>query len=103
MRRKHPAVELAHRADGSYWSNVPDAFWEGFQAGAALSHPSTGQWMPIESAPKDGSHILLAGKKGRIASGCWHTWNLWDWPYIHAEPTHWQPLPPPPPPQGDKT
>ena len=67
------------------------------------------QWQPIETAPRDGSNILLANKAG-VAEGGWLTdidhgadWEgqigaagFWradgtDWP-----DTHWQPLPLPP-------
>lgn len=55
------------------------------------------QWQPIETAPKDGSEILLCSKKGRIANGVWMTATdrvgAWLWPYIKVEPTHWMPLP----------
>ena len=57
-------------------------------------------WLPIESAPKDGSEILLVSRKGRIANGCWMTAKdkvgAWMWPYVLQEPTHWMPLPQPP-------
>ena len=67
------------------------------------------QWLPIESAPKDGTHILLVNKSG-VSEGGWLTdidhgadWEgqigmagFWradgtDWPN-----TYWQPLPLPP-------
>ena len=64
------------------------------------------EWKPIETAPKDGSEILLCGKKGRIANGVWMTATdrvgAWLWPYIKVEPTHWMPLPAPPSGQARK-
>lgn len=57
-------------------------------------------WQPIETAPKDGTEILLISRKGRIANGVWVTANsnagFWGWPYIFVEPAYWMPLPPPP-------
>lgn len=57
-------------------------------------------WKPIESAPKDGSEILLMSQKGRVANSCWMTANnrcgAWLWAYIKQEPTNWMPLPQPP-------
>lgn len=80
-------------------------------ADAALSAPAEG-WRPIETAPKDGTHVLL----GRFVPGCerdgrierdhyrtegevaakagfegWGKFNPQHWPA-----THWMPLPPPP-------
>ena len=66
-------------------------------------------WQPIETAPKDGTQVLVGrfvkecpyGKNGRVRADFWDAkrrgWTVWDrfnaqyWP-----PTHWQPLPPPP-------
>lgn len=51
-------------------------------------------WQPIETAPKNGSSILLATPKGRIADGFWSpVYGVWSWPYVMVEPTHWMPLP----------
>jgi len=58
------------------------------------------KWQPIESAPKDGTEVLLCSRRGRIASGCWsgadrkNKTGFWTWPYIDQEPTHWMPTPP---------
>lgn len=59
-------------------------------------------WQPIETAPKDGTSVLLRGHGDhRIADGYWlkaaYNGNgAWVWPYVHREPTHWMPLPPAP-------
>lgn len=61
------------------------------------------QWKPIETAPKDGSSILVFnGKTGAVH------WDGAGWVagiscsngsafYLGNPPTHWMPLPPPPP------
>ena len=67
----------------------------------SLPSPQEGMagWKPIETAPKDGTEILLRSARGRVADGAWGQpdgWanpNCWVWPYINQEPTHWMPLP----------
>jgi hypothetical protein len=54
-------------------------------------------WQPIETAPKDGTYVLLATPKGRMADGNFCTkYGVWSWPYVMVEPTHWMPMPPRP-------
>ena len=53
-------------------------------------------WQPIETAPKDGSVVLL-GNRQVCADGYWlqeaYAGNgAWIWPYIQKTPTHWAPL-----------
>lgn len=52
-------------------------------------------WQPIETAPKDGTRLLLATPTGKLADGVWSTrYKVWSWPYVMVEPTHWMPAPP---------
>lgn len=68
---------------------------------------SNTEWQPIETAPKDGTKILVCITYG--LDGGWETiqWVDWQkgpfvWPIyqdridIPFPPTHWQPLPEPP-------
>ena len=67
------------------------------QAELAKAEQRVAEWQPISTAPKDGSFILLATPKGRIADGFWSlVYGVWSWPYVMVEPTHWMPLPTPP-------
>lgn len=56
---------------------------------------------PIETAPKDGSRIVLYMRPLRhqvtplLADGFWCQTG-WVWPYVYREPTHWTHLPQPP-------
>lgn len=59
-------------------------------------------WRPIETAPRDGTPILLCGQTGDRIVGRWSTafsgsWVLEAYDAIGIEPTHWMPLPSPPP------
>jgi hypothetical protein len=58
------------------------------------------EWQPIETAPKDGTRILLFRQDyEETIAVCYYSenWNFWKivlgnfW----ANPTHWMPLPPP--------
>lgn len=57
-------------------------------------------WQPIETAPRDGTDILVFQPQygecfcAFYNSGCW-----WQFSLLHVlkdEPTHWMPLPEPP-------
>jgi len=53
---------------------------------------------PIDTAPRDGTTILLADKTGNFADGYWlaeaHKGKgAWIWPYLRREPAFWGQLP----------
>lgn len=59
------------------------------------------EWQPIETAPRDGTPILVAVEGGRFyADKAEWTASGWAYPcHNHGpeiSPTHWMPLPPPP-------
>lgn len=72
------------------------------------------KWQPIETAPKDGSDILLGTTAeanagyGYVCEGHYVDEHGWyqantDWTDTfdgEVNPTHWMPLPPPPDTQG---
>lgn len=68
-----------------------------------------GEWQPIESAPKDGTAILVVGEDGQYDIVQWDVYSdesiqMWEIvrPYEglktipDSPPTHWMPLPEPP-------
>jgi hypothetical protein len=66
----------------------------------ALSATGAAAWQPIETAPKDGSEILVARPGGEFQSGGvdkdrWQRRAWWK-SAGDNQPTHWQPLPAPP-------
>ena len=66
------------------------------------------EWKPIETAPKDGTLILVYepdNESWPIRSARWsqspYPPGRWDWFYVYDDclgeaPTHWMPLPSPP-------
>lgn len=77
---------------------------EAYQAG----YEAAREWLPIETAPKDGTRVLLRSKWGvEIAhydnecvwlgpGGHWVTFYNRSDTEEAEHPTHWQPLPSPP-------
>ncbi len=65
------------------------------------------EWRPIDTAPKDGTPVLLYFPsryqgKGGISWGCWINNEWLDSVAIRDNSaTHWMPLPPPPSKEGD--
>lgn len=62
------------------------------------------EWQPIETAPKDGTHVLMYRRQD-ISEAWWqkkfigegYEWGGTGWAYPDfAPPTHWMPLPEPP-------
>ncbi len=55
-------------------------------------------WQPIETAPKDGTRILICDR-GIVEIAEWNDYYAWSLFYGESStttPTHWQPLPAPP-------
>src|SRR5688572_10345855 len=67
--------------------------------GDAGSGATTMTWLPISSAPKDGTHILVRTTKfGPIVAHWDAMWGEWQSVPGHysCKPTHFMPLPQPP-------
>ena len=62
------------------------------------------EWQPIETAPIDGTEVLVFGPKqdgvylAAYKYGDWCVAGPWDdgWTELLSPPTHWMPLPEPP-------
>ncbi len=69
---------------------------------AARARLAVPAWQPIETAPKDGSQVLV-WDDGAMFISWWneeeHAWI--DNGPVQPPPTHWMPLPPPPAAQGE--
>jgi hypothetical protein len=97
-----------HRLPHDTPSQLADAFRTGFQAARALPVDGLDAWQPIETAPKDGTAILL-GARGGSWIGKWlpvytsgyvpdNKWSSLMLNHDHMgekwqQPTHWMPLP----------
>ncbi len=63
---------------------------------------SSEKWQPIESAPKDGTRLLVFSPVDGVVSSHWEggVWQGLPWRSprnaAKAAPTHWMPLPSPP-------
>ena len=95
------------RRDDTYYNTHVRCRWEGWQARAIESALQPG-WRDIESAPKDGTHVLLwcqthiqKGVQAMPFTGRWFSGGPWiivnaDMAIQRVEPTHWMALPPAP-------
>ena len=76
--------------------------WINLRAGYAASRPAETRWQPIETAPKDGTEVLVSIYQ-RPTFASWlehrHAWVGRDQHSLTA-PTHWLPLPAPPTEKG---
>lgn len=65
------------------------------------------EWMPIETAPKDGTPILIYAEDCVIEASCLKEYQRWDVVRLDVhgcgccggpspKPTHWMPRPEPP-------
>lgn len=91
------AAKVLLRADGL--DGLPQRMMDAMLAAAPKQAEPA--WQPIESAPKDGSEILLANPDGSCAVGWFkfrgHTTGWTDGDTFNMTwPTHWLPLPTPP-------
>lgn len=106
----------AHHVDGvvvvreDYFAGLSPANAECRAALAASGHAPTPGWQPIETAPRDGTHVLVM-LDGNLPPTSAHWFGPADWPGLRSggwylsvqqhegprlHPTHWQPLPEPP-------
>lgn len=75
--------------------------WEG-RTEAAEAQLAAREWQPIETAPRDGTDVLLHGPFGNegkqyneVARFWGSRWTI-EWMHDFHAPTHWMPLPEPP-------
>lgn len=90
-RYKHPhATDVGDEAV----AECPDCSGYGFNE--AKYSPVADGWLPIETAPKDGTQILIEVHPGIFDVVCWSD-NAWreggNFMRLRKEPTHWRPLP----------
>lgn len=73
------------------WQAAPTPF----QTQKPADEAPSAVWRPIETAPRDGSQVLLLGYpwgSPLVQLGTWHQWwRPWG---SECLPTHWMPLPP---------
>ena len=74
-------------------------------AASAQATAKVQQWQPIETAPKDGTNILLVNRVGNVATGLWQGNGEYECWWLrggnrpntffnhHYGPSYWMPLP----------
>lgn len=97
--------DLTKDAEGYYEDWDTQVAWSGFLACARALEPT---WQPIETAPRDGTRILLGNKHGvwigiykPVYTSGYRPSNPWASMMLNHEhmavcdtrPTHWVPLP----------
>ena len=95
-----------YRPDGDEITptNYPemDVNWKVYEEEAtiAITAADAAAWMPIETAPKDRTRIMIRKTTGHICVAFFDDgeWYGDDWYCVHHDEyiTHWQPLPAPP-------
>ncbi len=94
---KQKILDSIEKCRNTYGQTGPNDFqWLLAELKAAWAREA---WLPIETAPRDGTHILLCSHEG-ILIGFWNTLSnegfTHDLDRGNYQPTHWMPLPPPP-------
>lgn len=73
---------------------------KGIDARIQLVEGKIMEWQPIETAPKDGTEIILWNKSWQSPHSGYYGWRGWEQAYECGpwknQPTHWMPLPEPP-------
>jgi len=91
-RVKRALKDMVNETIDGYFSEVQ----AGLAAHAAIAAMEWG-WQPIETAPKDGTHVWVSWPntiqgEAWYLDGFWHEHEYRD----DVAPTHWRPLPAPP-------
>ena len=65
--------------------------------GKEIERLKSEHWQPIETAPKDGTEILVWSNRGGVSCSKFRN-QTWIFPggFPGVQPTHWQPIPPTP-------
>ena len=100
----------AYARNQTGWHNIDDVCDEAADEIIRLRAEVAARWLPIESAPKDGTEILGGelyrylpykpdGRRQMRADGRWQRWNGTRYENCEA-PSHFQPLFAPPQPES---
>jgi hypothetical protein len=76
-------------------TDLPKAQWRDYRTGEIVESPMCDDdWMPIDTAPKDGRRILCWVPLSESVDILWWHGDHWEDDQLnHAEPTHWKYLP----------
>lgn len=97
-------THYAHHQEFHKGKHTPDyygfAYWLVRWSGLIQPAGQESEWQPIDSAPKDGTWIIVVGgiiAYWRAKDNAWFTITAEEWPGkpIQWDVTHWMPLPQP--------
>ena len=96
--QKHVArlLGVSHFTLSRRWNGREKITGEAELAVMQLQRPG---WQPIDTAPRDGTEILLWHPGQGKALAFWDSRQQWNYdgnPFVWYPPTHWHPLPPEP-------
>ncbi len=91
-------MEKAKRNERGHWCDARAGVDAACDVLPKIIRALAPQWQPIESAPKDGTRLMLWDSRagGYAVTGAWVAGSADD----HETITHWQPLPGPPEVEG---
>lgn len=91
-RVERVALAIGDAIWGTSARNDTPENWDRALTYARAAIAAADEWRPIETAPKDGTHILLGRKGEPVCEGFYDDWSDGQWA-CDFTPTHWRPMP----------
>lgn len=106
-QQSEQAVKKYMAKNGMHLPGPGTLYEHGWGDGYDQGHKAASEWLPIESAPKDGTEIDIWVESSKLGSWQRHCNVMWEddsgywydrgcYKFHDHEVTHWMPLPAPP-------